>query len=225
LPLDVIDPFQRGDAVDRALARFGTIDVLVNNAGFGYRAAIEEGGEDEVRHLFETNFFGLAAMIQKVLPTMRANKRGWIVNLSSVAGRRAAPGSGYYAASKFALEGLSDALRKEVAPFGIRVMLVEPGAFRTDFAGRSLTQSRTVIADYANTAGSRRKESPSTRAPAPGDPVRAARSIIEALFAESPPFRLVLGRSAADQVAQELAAQTSELETWRHLAKEADYPD
>ncbi len=156
--LDVTDPEQVASAVQQAQERFGGIDVLVNNAGYGYRAAVEEGDDADVRTLFETHFFGTVAMIKAVLPGMRARRSGAIVNISSIGAQLTPVGSGYYAAAKAAIEGLSGALRGELAPLGISVTVVEPGAFRTDFAGRSLTQSATVIDDYAATAGQRRKE-------------------------------------------------------------------
>lgn len=224
LRLDVTDPKQVASAVEEAEARFGAIDVLVNNAGYGYRGAVEEADETEVRELFETNFFGLVSMIQAVLPGMRAHRRGHIVNISSVAGRMAQPGSGYYSATKFAVGGLSDALRKEVGPLGIRVTVVEPGGFRTDFAGRSLRQSKHTIDDYAATAGARRKENSSTDGRQPGDPARAAQAIIRAVQADKPPFRLALGRSAVQRIRAEIDTQRQELDAWEETANGADYP-
>jgi NAD(P)-dependent dehydrogenase (short-subunit alcohol dehydrogenase family) len=175
--LDVTKRDQVERAVRLAQDRFGAVDVLINNAGHGYRAAVEEADEEEVAELFATNFFGAVSTIRAVLPMMRARRSGTIVNVSSIAGRRAAPGSGYYSASKFALEGMSDALRQEVGPIGVRVMVVEPGAFRTDFAGRSLQQAKAYITDYASTAGPRRKENDQTHGTQPGDPARAARAL------------------------------------------------
>jgi NAD(P)-dependent dehydrogenase (short-subunit alcohol dehydrogenase family) len=224
LGLDVTDPAQVAAAVKAAEARFGAIDVLVNNAGYGYRGAVEEADDGDVRQLFETNFFGLVAMIRSVLPGMRVQRRGHIVNVSSVAGRMAQPGSAYYSATKFAVGGLSDALRKEVAPLGIRVTVVEPGGFRTDFAGRSLQQSRRTIDDYAATAGARRKENSNTDGRQPGDPARAAQAIIQAVQADKPPFRLVLGRSAVQRIRAEIDAQRQELDSWEETANAADYP-
>ena len=174
--LDVTKTDQVARAVEFAEQRFGGVDVLVNNAGYGYRGAVEEGDAEEVADLFATNVFGAVAMIKAVLPGMRARRRGAILNVSSIAGRLAAPGSGYYSATKFALEGMSDALRKEVGPLGIRVVVVEPGAFRTDFAGRSLRQAGAAIPDYARTAGPRRKENDGTHGTQPGDPARGARA-------------------------------------------------
>ena len=177
--LDVTDRIQVAEAVQLADERFGGVDVLVNNAGYGYRSAVEEAEEVDVQALFATNFFGTVAMIKAVLPKMRSRRDGTIVNLSSIAGRQAAPGSGYYAATKFAVAGMSDALRLELAPLGIRVMVVEPGAFHTDFAGRSLMQSKIPINDYAQTAGRRRKENDTMHGTQPGDPERAAQVLIK----------------------------------------------
>jgi NAD(P)-dependent dehydrogenase (short-subunit alcohol dehydrogenase family) len=224
LRLDVTDQAQVADVVRQAEAHFGGIDVLVNNAGYGYRGAVEEAGEAEIRDLFETNFFGLVAVTQAVLPGMRARGSGHIVNISSVGGRMAQPGSGYYSATKFAVEGMSDALRKEVRPLGIGVMVVEPGGFRTDFAGRSLHQSARTIGDYDATAGKRRKENITTSGRQPGDPARAAQAIIKAVEAENAPFRLVLGRSAVERIRAEMAAQQRDIDTWEETAIGADYP-
>jgi NAD(P)-dependent dehydrogenase (short-subunit alcohol dehydrogenase family) len=225
LGLDVRDRQQISETVRQTEARFGAIDVLVNNAGYGYRAAVEEGEEDAIRDLFETNFFGLVFMTQSVLPGMRTRRRGHIVNVSSTAGRLAYPGSGYYAASKFAVEGLSDALRKELAPLGLGVMLVEPGPFRTDFAGRSLRQSLRPISDYAATAGIRRQENSHEHGKQPGDPARAAEAIIDAIQSGNPPFRLVLGAVASTRIEAELTAQFHELGVWRQVAQSADFPE
>ncbi len=224
LTLDVTDGRQIGEAVARAEARFGAIDVLVNNAGYGYRTAVEEATDEGIRAQFETNFFGLVALTQKVLPAMRKRRSGTIINISSAGGRTVLPGSAFYSGSKFAVEGFSDALRKEVEPLGIRVLLVEPGPFRTDFAGRSLRQSAEPMAEYANTSGLRRRENSGAHGTQPGDPVRAARIIIETLEADKPPFRLVLGRTAADRIEAELESQLRELRAWRQKAIDADYP-
>ncbi|HEY4171532.1 MAG TPA: oxidoreductase [Rhodopila sp.] len=222
--LDVTDGVQIADTMRQAEARFGGIDVLVNNAGYGYRGAVEEASEAEIRALFDTNFFGLVAVTQAVLPGMRANGRGYIINISSVGGRMAAPGSGFYSASKFAVEGMSDALRKELRPLGIGVMVVEPSGFRTDFAGRSLRQSARTIDAYAQTAGLRRKENLTNDGRQAGDPVRAADALIKAVEAEKPPFRLALGRSAVERIGAEMDAQRRDLETWADVAIGADYP-
>ena len=187
LPLDVTDTAQVANAVGTAKEKFGGIGVLVNNAGYGYRAAVEEGDDSDIRALFETQFFGAVAMIKAVLPGMRGRRSGAIVNISTIGVQIMPAGSGYYAASKAALEGMSGALYGELKPLGISVTIVEPGAFRTDFAGRSLTQSSTVIDDYAETAGKRRKEHDRAHGTQPGDPGKAAEAIIAAVESDEPP--------------------------------------
>ncbi|AYG03327.1 oxidoreductase [Gryllotalpicola protaetiae] len=224
LALDVTDAAQVAAAVRAAEDRFGGIDVLVNNAGHGYRAAVEEGEDAAVRELFETNFFGLVEVTKRVLPGMRGRRSGVIVNLSSIAGRTAPLGSGYYAASKYAVEGLSGSLRLEVQPLGIRVIVVEPGGFRTDFAGRSLGQSAEPIADYASTAGTRRK-SAAEDGSQPGDPAKFAQAVIDAVESAEPPFRLLLGSDALARTRAELAAQTAEVEAWADVSASTDFPD
>jgi NAD(P)-dependent dehydrogenase (short-subunit alcohol dehydrogenase family) len=221
--LDVTDPAQVSNAVEHAAGRFGGIDVLVNNAGYGYRAAVEEGDDNDVRQLFATNFFGAVAMIKAVLPGMRERRSGTIVNISSIGARFVNPGSGYYSASKAALEGMSATLRKEVEPLGITVTTVEPGAFRTDFAGRSLTQSATVIDDYAATAGKRRKENDSTHGTQPGDPTKAAEALITAVDSGHPPVLLLLGSDAVKVFGEVLDSQRAELQAWRELSVGTDF--
>ena len=193
LALDVTRRDQIQQVVAHVIGTLGRIDGLINNAGYGYRAAVEEGTPEEVDRLFQTNFFGPVALIQAVPPHMRRQRAGAIVNISSIAAVNTFPGSGYYGASKCALEGLSSALEKEVAPLGIQVMVVEPGAFRTDFSGRSLRQAEKAIADYAETAGRRRIEHDHSHGTQPGDPDQGARLVLEALRGPQPPFRLVLG--------------------------------
>ena len=221
--LDVTDSAQVCEVVAAAEKRFGAVDVLVNNAGYGYRAAVEEGDPVEVQALFDTNVFGTVSTIKSVLPGMRARRAGCIINVSSIAGRLAAPGSGYYSATKFAVEGLSDALRKEVGPLGIRVMVVEPGAFRTDFAGRSLQQAASNIPDYAGTAGPRRKENDATHGTQPGDPVRASRLLVDLVESGDLPFRLLLGSDAVRIVGDEMAEQRREFEGWKARSASTDF--
>jgi NAD(P)-dependent dehydrogenase (short-subunit alcohol dehydrogenase family) len=218
LALDVTEDTQVTNAVQRAEERFGGVDVLVNNAGYGYRAAVEEGEEPEVAKLFATNFFGPVAMIKAVLPGMRARRDGAIVNLSSIGARISPPGSGYYSAAKAALEAMSASLRKELEPLGITVTVVEPGGFRTDFAGRSLQQSRDAIADYADTAGRRRKEHDTAHGTQPGDPAQAAQAIITAVEAPDSPFLLLLGKDALAGFRAVVDAQDKELEAWEELS-------
>ena len=225
LTLDVTDDDQVIAAVRQAEDAFGGIDVLVNNAGYGYRAAVEEGDPADVRRLFTTNFFGPVALIKASLPGMRARRSGAIVNISSIGALRRPPGSGYYSASKAALEAVSGSLRKEVEPLGIKVIAVEPGGFRTDFSGRSLTQSATVIDDYAGTAGKRRKENDTVDGTQPGDPARAAEAIIEVVAAPRPPSLLLLGRDALATATAVLDAQRAEVEEWRALTASTDFED
>jgi NAD(P)-dependent dehydrogenase (short-subunit alcohol dehydrogenase family) len=225
LPLDVTDAGQVRSAVEQAEKRFGTVDVLVNNAGYGYRAAVEEGEEDEVARLFATNVFGPVAMIKAVLPGMRARRVGAIVNISSIGARICPPGSGYYAASKASLEALSASLRREVSPLGISVIVVEPGGFRTDFAGRSLTQSAQPIADYADTAGKRRKENDTVHGTQPGDPAKAAAALIEAVESADPPYMLLLGNDASDGFRTALNALLTEVDEWESLSRSTDFDD
>ncbi|MGH3212685.1 MAG: oxidoreductase [Trebonia sp.] len=225
LALDVTDDERVTAAVRQAEGTFGGIDVLVNNAGYGYRAAVEEGDPADVALLFATNFFGPVALIKAVLPGMRARRSGAIVNISSIGAMRCPPGSGYYAASKAALEAMSGSLRKEAEPLGIKVIVVEPGAFRTDFSGRSLTQSATAIDDYAETAGQRRKENDTVHGTQPGDPAGAARAIIEVVAAPRPPSLLLLGRDAVATAVEVLDAERAEVEEWRELSTSTGFDD
>ncbi|QJP15054.1 SDR family NAD(P)-dependent oxidoreductase [Starkeya sp. ORNL1] len=223
LPLDVTKPEQIEAAVAEAKRRFGRIDVLVNNAGYGYASTIEEGEDAQVRAMFDTNVFGLAAVVRKVLPILRAQGSGTIVNLSSQAGLFGNPGTGYYAASKFAVEGLSDALAKELEPLGIHVLLVEPGPFRTSFTG-STVRADNLIADYEQTAGARIKRLRET-ANRPGDPVRAAAAIITAVTAEAPPLRLLLGANALRDARAKINLMARDFDAWEQVTLEADYPE
>jgi NAD(P)-dependent dehydrogenase (short-subunit alcohol dehydrogenase family) len=225
LPLDVTDKAQISAAVKAAEDRFGAIDVLVNNAGYGYRAAVEEADDADIRRLFDTNFFGAVDMIKAVVPGMRANKSGSILNISSIGARITPPGSGYYAATKAALEGMSGSLRNELKPLGINVTAIEPGGFRTDFAGRSLTQSTTAIGDYADTAGKRRKEVDTAHGTQPGDPDKAARAIMAVVDSPNPPGLLVLGTDAFGAFGKVAEAQRAELDQWRELSTSTDITD
>jgi NAD(P)-dependent dehydrogenase (short-subunit alcohol dehydrogenase family) len=225
LALDVTDDEQVAAAVRQAEGTFGGIDVLVNNAGYGYRAAVEEGDPADVRRLFATNFFGPVALIKAALPGMRARRSGAIVNISSIGALRCPPGSGYYSASKAALEAMTGSLRKEAEPLGIKVIVIEPGGFRTDFSGRSLTQSATAIGDYAETAGRRRKENDTVDGTQPGDPARAAQAVIEVVAAPRPPSLLLLGRDALATATAVLDAQRAEVEEWRELSASTDFDD
>ncbi len=224
LPLDVCDGSQIAHAVEQAEKRFGRIDVLVNNAGYGYLAAVEEGEDAEVRAMFETNFFALVALTKRVLPGMRARGNGHIINISSVGGLVGNPSSGYYNATKFAVEGLSEALAKEVAPLGIRVTAIEPGPFRTDWSGRSLRQPREAMPAYAATAGSRRAEITSRYGKQPGDPVRAAEAIIKIVESHSPPLNLILGKDGLNRVRAKLDQLMTSIDDWEALTLGADFP-
>lgn len=224
LALDVTNRAQIAEAVARAERQFGRIDVLVNNAGYGYLAAIEEGDEAEVRAMFETNFFGLVAMIKQVLPGMRARGSGHVINMSSVGGLVGNPSSGYYAATKFAVEGLSEALAKEVEPLGIRVTAIEPGPFRTDWSGRSLKVAANPMPAYASTAGARRAEIAGNYGKQPGDPVRAADAIIKVVESATPPLNLVLGKNGLDRVRAKLQKLIATLDEWEPVTLGADYP-
>lgn len=223
LALDVTNIEQIQKVVQLAENKFKRIDVLVNNAGHGYRSAIEEGDENQIKQLFNTNFYGTVNMIKAVLPIMRKQKSGTIFNFSSIAGRFSNPGSGYYSATKFAVEGMSDALSKEVSPLGIRVIVVEPGAFRTNFTGRSLQGTSTKISDYNETSGKRRKENDHTFGTEPGDPQKAARAIIEIEESEKVPFRLLLGTDAINWARIELETQMKELEDWKKISLSTDF--
>ena len=224
LTLDVTRKLDIERAVLESERAFGAIDVLVNNAGYGYYAPVEEGDEAAVRRMFETNFFGLVALTKAVLPAMRARRSGHIVNISSVGGLVAFPGSGYYAATKFAVEAISEALSKEVAALGIRVLLVEPGPFRTRFVENSEEENNARTADYATTVGARRAAIKASRGRQPGDPARAAAAIISAVQSQSPPLRLVLGAQALGHVRAKLDTLRGEIDAWEKTTVAADYP-
>jgi NAD(P)-dependent dehydrogenase (short-subunit alcohol dehydrogenase family) len=224
LALDVAKPDQIAAVVEQAMARFGRIDVLVNNAGYGYQSTIEEGDEAEIRAQFDVNVFGLFALTRAVLPIMRAQGDGHILNVTSVAGLAGFPGSGYYAASKHAVEGFSDSLKAEVSPLGIRVTCVEPGPFRTDWAGRSLRQTPSRIAAYADTAGKRLADTREVSGRQAGDPVRAAEAMIAITERGDPPRHLVLGAWGQDAVVARLHDRLAEIEGQRDVALSADFP-
>ncbi len=224
LDLDVTDSGQVHAAAKAAEERFGRIDVLVNNAGYGYQAAIEEGEEDEIRAMFDANVFGLFAMTRAVLPGMRARRSGHIINITSMAGFMGLPGSGYYAATKHAVEGFSDSLRLEVAPLGIKVIGVEPGPFRTDWAGRSLKQTPSRIADYAETAAARMSSTAGYSGKQPGDPVRAGEAMIAATQADEAPRHLVLGAIAYGAVTDKLKERLAQIDRWKETSLSADFP-
>lgn len=225
LKLDVTNSAEAAEAVQKAEAKFGSVDVLVNNAGYGYLGAIEESDEAQARAMVETNFFGLAHMTHLVLPGMRRRRHGSIVNISSIGGLVGFPGVGYYNATKFAVEGFSEALSKEVSPLGIRVLVVEPGPFRTDWAGRSLQKSPARIPEYEETAGAFRERIEGRSGQQAGDPVRAGEAILKALQSECAPLHLLLGKVALDAARKKLETLRQEFDTWEEVTLGADYPE
>jgi NAD(P)-dependent dehydrogenase (short-subunit alcohol dehydrogenase family) len=221
--LDVTDKRRIGEVVGEAEGRFGQVDVLVNNAGYGYRSAVEEGEDDQLQKLFATNVFGQLHLLQAVLPGMRARGAGTILNITSIGVRIAPPGSGLYAASKAAFEAISSSLRKETAPLGIRVVAVEPGSFRTDFYDRSLAQSAVPIDAYAATAGVRRKENVTAHGVELGDPDLAAQALITVAESAEPPALLLLGTDALAGYAMTRDAADADVERWRELSASTDF--
>jgi NAD(P)-dependent dehydrogenase (short-subunit alcohol dehydrogenase family) len=225
--LDVTDADQVRSVVSAAEGRFGRIDVLVNNAGGGSAGSVEETGEAEIRSTFEANFFGAVALIRAVLPGMRARRSGTIINMSSVGGIRAFPGVGYYNAAKFAIEGISESLRREVGPLGIKVLVVEPGSFRTH-AGSAAYRTAgmpPIAADYQATVGVLRADLARASGRQPGDPRRAAQAIVQAIESGSPPYRLVLGNLGYQQVVSKLQDMLDETRAWEQVSRSADFPD
>jgi NAD(P)-dependent dehydrogenase (short-subunit alcohol dehydrogenase family) len=228
VPLDVTDASQREAAIDAALERFGRIDVLLNNAGRTQVGAVEETTDAELRDLFDLHFFAPAALTRAVLPHMRRQGGGAIVQMSSVGGQVTAPGFGAYCATKFALEGLTETLRDEVAGFGVHTMIVEPGAFRTGLFRSGAAYMSAEMAEYADTVGPTRAYVRDNHGAQPGDPVKAAEAIITALDSDDPPLRLVLGADAIGNIESRLERVTAELAAWRELGRgtaiEADGP-
>ena len=223
VPLDITNKESIADAVKAAADNFGGVDILVNNAGYGYRSSVEEGEEESVNLLFNTNFFGPIELIKQVLPYMRAQKNGAILNVSSIAAARSGVGSGYYASSKATLELMTDGLMKEVAPLGIKVMTVEPGAFRTKFYDTSLKGTQKQIEDYADTAWKTRKENIVDNQDQPGDPDKAGEVIYETIQKENIPKRLLLGSDAVKIVSAEMKERLQEIEDWSDVSKQTDY--
>lgn len=224
LALDITNEAAIAKAVADAQTHFGQIDVLVNNAGYGYFSAIEEGEDAEIRRQFETNVFGLFSLTRHVLPGMRARRQGHVVNVSSIGGLMGFAATGYYHASKFAVEGFSESLAAEVGPLGIKVTIVEPGRFRTDWAGRSVIESKIVIDDYAETAGARRKAAHAYSGSQPGDPKRGAAAIISAVNSDNPPLRLLLGSDAYQLALSKVDALRTNFEAWSELTQGTDFP-
>jgi NAD(P)-dependent dehydrogenase (short-subunit alcohol dehydrogenase family) len=225
LPLDVTDAGQVDSAVTQAVAQFGQVDVLVNNAGYGVAGAIEEVSETEFMTMFETNVFGLIRVTRAFLPHLRKQRSGHILNLSSIGGLVGGPGIGFYNSSKFAVEGLSEALAAELAPLGIFVTIVEPGPFRTDFLGRSGVVAATRIADYDNTAGNMRKYFADNDGKQPGDPLRAVHAMMQVVESPTPPLRLLLGKSALQRIRTKLDTWQKEIAAWEPVTVGADFPE
>lgn len=224
LKLEVTDKQQVTDAVSKAEGHFGRIDVLVNNAGIGYFGAAEESDEDDVRAMFETNFWGLSAMTRAVLPKMRERRSGTIVNISSIGGSVAFPALSYYHATKYAVNGFSESLQKEVAPLGIKVVIVQPSGFRTDWAGRSANDAKVKIADYEATSGTNQANIRSYSGNQPGDPVRAAKAIVKAVESENPPHHLLLGKAALKNARLKLEELKADYDANAEVSEGADFP-
>jgi NAD(P)-dependent dehydrogenase (short-subunit alcohol dehydrogenase family) len=222
--LDVTSQEQVDAAVAAALKRFGKIDVLVNNAGYGMVGAIEESAEDEFGPMFATNVFGLIRVTQAVLPHMRERKAGSIVNLSSIGGLVASPGFGMYNATKFAVEGLSEALAQEVKPLGIAVTIVEPGPFRTDFLGRSGVPAKKHIEGYEQTSGKMRAYFQDMDGKQAGDPKKGVAAIVKAVSAENPPLHLLLGASTIPRLKGKIDAVLKDVAAWEETTVGADFP-
>lgn len=224
LKLDVTKPEEIKAAVAKVQQKFGRVDVLVNNAGIGYFGAIEESEEDEVRRMFEINFFGLAKITNEVLPIMRAQLSGHIINIASIGGLVGFPGVGFYNATKFAVDGYSEALAKETAPLGIKVTVIAPSGFRTDWAGRSAKNSPIIIDDYAQTAEANKNAIRGYSGNQPGDPVRAAQAIIAVTETQNPPLHLLLGVGALKGARAKLELLKNDYDTWEDTTTGADFP-
>jgi NAD(P)-dependent dehydrogenase (short-subunit alcohol dehydrogenase family) len=223
--LDVTDDTQARAAASAAIARFGRIDVLINNAGFGLLGAVEESDAADVRRMYDTNVFGLLNVTRAILPYMREKKAGHIINISSIGGYRSAAGFGVYCSTKFAVEGLTEALHDELAPLGIHATVVEPGYFRTDFLdATSLVKSPTVITDYAETAGQVRERAERINHQQPGDPKRLATAMIKLVDADRPPLRMPFGTDTLAAIAEKNAYVAQETAAWSELAASTDFP-
>jgi len=222
--LDVTDRGQIEAAIAAGHKAFGQIDVLCNNAGYGYMAAIEEGEEDEVRAMFEANFWGPLHLIRAILPEMRARRSGYIINISSQAGLMANPGTAFYSASKHAMEGMTEGLVKEVKKFGIRVTAVEPGPFRTEWAGGSLKQVKNPLPDYEDNVGARRAMIVKMFDKLPGDPRRAGQTIVDLYDVPEPPSQLLLGKVLLDTYRTKLDGVIASLKEWEAVTLATDFP-
>lgn len=225
VPLDITDTNEVKAAVDAALQAFGRIDVLVNNAGYGLVGALEEYSDEQMRRNFETNLFGAVNMMRAVLPVMREQRSGHILNMSAIAGFTNELGFSIYGASKFALEGVSEAVRGEVGPLGIKVTIVEPGPFRTGFIGRSLVRAERTIEAYNKTSGKFIQFLEKIEGTQPGDPAKAANVLIQVVESDKPPLRLVLGNYAYTKFRKKLKSLTTELDAWEAIASNTDFED
>ncbi len=225
LPLDVTDRHQIAAAVAATEQAFGAIDVLVNNAGYGYMAALEEGEDHEIRRLFDTNYFGVVDLIKAVLPGMRARRSGHIINMSSMTGLVTNPPNIYYSSTKYALEALTEGLAKEVASLGIRVSAIEPGAFRTDWATRSMQETATPIDDYADTVGVRKQLIKAVGDKLPGDPRRVADAVLMLSELDDPPLHLLLGRDVLAAFRQKLADLSASIDEWESVTQDVNFPN
>lgn len=221
--LELSDTSSIKEAAKDVLEKFETVDVLINNAGHGYLSGVEEGDPEGVEELFKTNFFGAIELTKEILPKMRKQKTGAIVNVSSIASHRSAVGSGYYAASKAALELMTDGLRQEVEPLGIKTMIVVPGSFRTRFYDDSLKGTSIKIEDYAGTSGTRRIENASNPKNQPGDPDKAGQVIVEVIESDRYPFRLILGSDAVNVVTDNLKQRLAEVAEFQEISISTDY--
>jgi NAD(P)-dependent dehydrogenase (short-subunit alcohol dehydrogenase family) len=224
LPLDVTDNANIAEVVAKTTEIFSGVDVLVNNAGYGYLSAVEEGEDAEIRALFDTNYFGVVAAIQAVLPGMRAQGSGHIINISSMTGLVANPPNAFYSSTKFALEGLTEALSKEVGAFGIKVSAVEPGGFRTDWASRSMHESAAPIEAYAEDVGVRKDLIKQFADHLPGDPRKVAEAVLMLTTLEEPPLRLLLGRDVLKAVREKLAAFSASIDEWEAVTTDVNFP-
>jgi len=223
--LDVTDEAQAKAAVQAAVERFGGIDVLVNNAGFGLLAAVEESSDADVRRIYETNVFGLLNVTRAVLPVMRKQRSGHVINTSSIVGYQAAAGVGVYSSTKFAVEGITEALHAELKPLGIHATMIEPGFFRTDFLDTSsLVVGKDIIDDYEATSGQLRHLAREINHNQPGDPVKLAAALIKVVDSETPPLRLPLGTDTLKAIAEKNAYVTTETQTWKALSASTDFP-
>jgi NADP-dependent 3-hydroxy acid dehydrogenase YdfG len=221
LPLDVTDKEQVNKAVQKSIETFGKIDVLINNAGIGYFSSVEESLEEETRNMFEVNFWGLMNMTNAVLPAMRSQQSGHIINFSSIGGLASFPSMGYYHATKYAVEGISESLAQELASFNIKVSLIEPSGFRTDWAGRSSVKTQSKI--YEDTVGKIIQGAAAASGNEPGNPAKAAEAIIAIVESPNPPLRLLLGKMAYQVATHKYTNLLNTIEEWKETTVSADY--